>query len=208
MSWSINTSGGSFQTLEELRAHLKSSTEAVAPLEDEDMDELIPDSLSPPCRSSRGKKAAESPRDKKARKPAVRKPRKKEERQEVSEPEPDPEPEVTVEDEVGRESDDETEEREERRVRSHCEDEAASDPEPMGDIPDMNLVVEGIVKDLKRMNTRLSAVCTVMEDVQAQQVSRQYTTLIRHVEHLQSLAYGGQQSVARGGKRRAAPKKK
>lgn len=67
----------------------------------------------------------------------------------------------------------------------------------MIDNSDLKIATESIIKGLKILNNKVSSVSTVLEDVQAASINRQYSSLIKNIDLLKSLAECGKSQVIR-----------
>ncbi|QHG62635.1 late transcription factor VLTF-4 [Cetacean poxvirus 1] len=71
------------------------------------------------------------------------------------------------------------------------------DCECMEPILDLDIALASILNDLKSINTRISAICTILNDIQSMAVSRQYSTFIKTLDILKCLSTGSKCLVTR-----------
>ncbi|AAF17955.1 gp073R [Rabbit fibroma virus] len=198
MSWSINLGSGSgdnFKTLDEIRAHVKSTTEtAIA-------DDIFPEDIKIPSPKQSKTKRITTPR----KKPVPKTSKKKEEellpppyKEEVKESEEEEEEEAVVEE----------------SPKSHQESTSntqnttpMTDTRDTMDTSDLKLVTEQIIKEMKALNAKVSAVSTILETIQAASVGRQYTMLTKNIEELRMLVVCGKEQVVRKKTRHTTTKK-
>ncbi|UZC81133.1 V114; CPXV-BR_116 V114 [Cowpox virus] len=198
MAWSITNKAdtSSFTKMAEIRAHLRNSAENKDKNED-----IFPEDVIIPSTKPKTKRAAAP------RKPAATKrSTKKEEVEEVvveeyhqttEENSPPPSSSPGVGDIV-------------ESVAAVEIDDSDGDDEPMvqveagkvnhsarSDLSDLKVATDNIVKDLKKIIARISAVSTVLEDVQAAGISRQFTSMSKAITTLSDLVTEGKSKVVR-----------
>ncbi|AAR07432.1 76R [Yaba monkey tumor virus] len=171
MSWSINLGNGgdNFKTLDEIRAHVKSTTESV----DEVTEEIFPSDIEIPSQKTPIKKRAVT----RKKQTTVSKP-KCSGKEKLIKPESD------------NEKTEENEKSKENLSKNTNSDEDINDS-------DLKIATDKIIKDLKVLNSRISAISTVLEDVQASSVSRQFTSLGKSVDVLKATIESGKTKVTR-----------
>ncbi|AGU99756.1 m73R [Myxoma virus] len=185
MSWSINLGSGAgdnFKTLDEIRAHVKSTTETA------NADDIFPEDIEIPSPKQSKTKRTPAPR----KKPAPRASKKKEEeppppKEEVKESEEDEEVVVEESPKSPPES-------------PHTTQQNTPTTTDVGDTmdsSDLKIVTEQIIKEMKALNAKVSAVSTILETIQAASVGRQYTMLTKNIEELRMLAVCGKEQVVR-----------
>ncbi len=187
-SWSMTPANGSnFQTLEELRYHLKTSAENN---NNEFPDDLIPeeDKLIP-CKAKRTTTSSSKRRQTKEKNEKPKKDNNK----------------TTTDEEKEMTNDD--------CDSAVCSPDAVvespeTDTEEEGtDFTDLKIVLELLIKDLKKFNARVSAISVVLEDIQASSISRQYSSLNKSIDVLKLMTTEGQSLVTRKKPRRTTKKK-
>ncbi|AST09496.1 VLTF-4 [NY_014 poxvirus] len=191
MAWSMTakTDTSNFTKMAEIRAHLKNSSET----KDKNEDIFPEDVVIPSSKTSTKKQPV--------RKPVKKATKKKEEPTPVSDNES-----------VNNSNNESTEENSSIRsphvatkdIRDDEEDinEDVQAGAPGGstvqsDISDTKVATDMIVKDLKKLVTRISAVASVIEDVQAASIGRQFTALNKSVNMLSELVSEGKSLVVR-----------
>ncbi|ACB28696.1 m73R [Myxoma virus] len=185
MSWSINLGSGSgdnFKTLDEIRAHVKSTTETAT------ADDIFPEDIEIPSPKQSKTKRAPAPR----KKPTPKTSKKKEE-----EPQPPPKEEEVKESDEEEEIVEESPKSPPESPHTTQNTSAAVDACNTMDSSDLKLVTEQIIKEMKALNAKVSAVSTILETIQAASVGRQYTMLTKNIEELRMLAMGGKEQVVR-----------
>ncbi|DAD52993.1 TPA_asm: viral late transcription factor VLTF-4 [Vaccinia virus] len=203
MAWSITNKAdtSSFTKMAEIRAHLKNSAENKDKNED-----IFPEDVIIPSTKPKTKRAT-TPRKPAATKRSTKKDKEKEE----------------VEEEVVIEEYHQTTEKNSppplsspgvgdivESVAAVELDDSDGDDEPMvqveagkvnhsarSDLSDLKVATDNIVKDLKKIITRISAVSTVLEDVQAAGISRQFTSMTKAITTLSDLVTEGKSKVVR-----------
>ncbi|AST09294.1 late transcription factor VLTF-4 [Murmansk poxvirus] len=194
MAWSMTakTDTSNFTKMAEIRAHLKNSSET----KDKNEDIFPEDVVIPSSKTSTKKQPV--------RKQPVKKATKKKEE------EPTP---VSDNESVNNSNNNESTE-ENSSIRSpHVATKDIRDDEedidedvqagaPGGstvqsDISDTKVATDMIVKDLKKLVARISAVASVIEDVQAASIGRQFTALNKSVNMLSELVSEGKSLVVR-----------
>ncbi|ABH08210.1 HSPV104 [Horsepox virus] len=203
MAWSITNKAdtSSFTKMAEIRAHLKNSAENKDKNED-----IFPEDVIIPSTKPKTKRAT-TPRKPAATKRSTKKDKEKEE----------------VEEEVVIEEYHQTTEKNSppplsspgvgdivESVAAVELDDSDGDDEPMvqveagkvnhsarSDLSDLKVATDNIVKDLKKIITRISAVSTVLEDVQAAGISRQFTSITKAITTLSDLVTEGKSKVVR-----------
>ncbi|AAL69812.1 SPV073 putative late transcription factor VLTF-4 [Swinepox virus] len=173
MSWSINLGNTSdnFKTLDEIRQHVRSTTET-----DKCDDDLFPNDLEIPVKRQ--------PRKKTPTKKHISKSKCVERDQGIEENE-DGEKTEENEDDVDSVSP-------QPSTSARC-----CNQEDSMDNSELKIVTANIISALKTINSKVNAVSIVLEDIQASSISRQYTTLIKLVNDLKSLAECGKKQVTR-----------
>ncbi|AEY73631.1 late gene transcription factor VLTF-4 [Vaccinia virus] len=195
MAWSITNKAdtSSFTKMAEIRAHLRNSAENKDKNED-----IFPEDVIIPSTKPKTKRATTP------RKPAATKRSTKKEE---------------VEEEVVIEEYHQTTEKNSpspgvgdivESVAAVELDDSDGDDEPMvqveagkvnhsarSDLSDLKVATDNIVKDLKKIITRISAVSTVLEDVQAAGISRQFTSMTKAITTLSDLVTEGKSKVVR-----------
>ncbi|DAD53959.1 TPA_asm: viral late transcription factor VLTF-4 [Vaccinia virus] len=203
MAWSITNKAdtSSFTKMAEIRAHLKNSAENKDKNED-----IFPEDVIIPSTKPKTKRAT-TPRKPAATKRSTKKDKEKEEVEEEvvieeyhqttekNSPPPLSSPGVgdIVESVAAVELDD-----------SDGDDESMVQVEAgkvnhsaRSDLSDLKVATDNIVKDLKKIITRISAVSTVLEDVQAAGISRQFTSMTKAITTLSDLVTEGKSKVVR-----------
>lgn len=195
MAWSLRSECGTaaFQTLEELRSQLRADAEEDASVSAE--REFCVSVADEVCASTAMDARESTPRKRAPRRDAKLKAAPKKRPARRKRDESDEEAEVTIEVSTtceptapppgGTEENDETE---------NDENEEPVDAPTMQE-SDLALAASTLVRDMKAICARVSALATVLEDVQASAVNRCFSALVRELESLQLLAYGGSQSV-------------
>lgn len=208
MAWSITNKAdtSSFTKMAEIRAHLRNSAE-----NKDKNDDIFPEDVIIPSTKPKTKRAT-TPRKPAAAKRSTKKDKEKEEVEveeeevvieeyhqttEENSPPPSSSPGVgdIVESVTAVELDD---------------SDGDDDDEPMvqveagkvnhsarSDLSDLKVATDNIVKDLKKIITRISAVSTVLEDVQAAGISRQFTSMTKAITTLSDLVTEGKSKVVR-----------
>ncbi|CAC21314.1 76R protein [Yaba-like disease virus] len=171
MSWSINLGNGgdNFKTLDEIRAHVKSTTESV----EEVTEEIFPDDIEIPSQKTPTKKKTTSRKKQTVQKPKC----------------------VGKEKNVKHESDDDKTEENEKSKESLSKNNDSNEEDI--ETSDLKIATDQIVKDLKIINSRINAIHTVLEDVQASSISRQFTSLSKSVDGLKAAVESGRIKVVR-----------
>ncbi|AYN64669.1 putative H5R protein [Orthopoxvirus Abatino] len=201
MAWSITNKAdtSSFTKMAEIRAHLRNSAENKDKNED-----IFPEDVIIPSTKPKTKRTA-TPRKPAATKRSTKKDKEKEEVEEeiveeyhqtTEENSPPPSSSPGVGDIV-------------ESVAAVELDDSDGDDEPMAqagakvnhsarsDVSDLKVATDNIVKDLKKIITRISAVSTVLEDVQAAGISRQFTSMSKAITTLSDLVTEGKSKVVR-----------
>ncbi|QED21212.1 substrate of b1r kinase [Borealpox virus] len=206
MAWSITnkTDTSSFTKMAEIRAHLRNSSENKDKNED-----IFPEDVVIPSTKPKTKRSTTP------RKPAATKrSTKKEKNEEIVE-------EEIVEEEI-KEYHQTTEENSpppssspgvsdivESVTAVEIDDSDGMDDEPIAeagskvnhstrsDLSDLKVATDNIVKDLKKITTRITAVATVLEDVQASGISRQFTSMSKAITTLSDLVNEGKSKIVR-----------
>ncbi|ADZ30082.1 substrate of B1R kinase [Cowpox virus] len=198
MAWSITNKAdtSSFTKMAEIRAHLRNSAENKDKNED-----IFPEDVIIPSTKPKTKRAA-APRKPAATKRSTKKEEVEEEvvveeyHQTTEENSPPPSSSPGVGDIV-------------ESVAAVELDDSDGDDEPMAqagakvnhsarsDLSDLKVATDNIVKDLKKIITRISAVSTVLEDVQAAGISRQFTSMTKAITTLSDLVTEGKSKVVR-----------
>ncbi|UZL88090.1 Late transcription factor VLTF-4 (1) [Monkeypox virus] len=202
MAWSITNKAdtSSFTKMAEIRAHLRNSAENKDKNED-----IFPEDVIIPSTKPKTKRTT-TPRKPAATKRSTKKDKEKEEVEEVvieeyhqttKENSPPPSSSPGVGDIV-------------ESVAAVELDDSDGDDEPMvqveagkvnhsarSDLSDLKVATDNIVKDLKKIITRISAVSTVLEDVQAAGISRQFTSMTKAITTLSDLVTEGKSKVVR-----------
>ncbi|ADZ24112.1 morphogenesis-related substrate of B1R kinase [Cowpox virus] len=204
MAWSITNKAdtSSFTKMAEIRAHLRNSAENKDKNED-----IFPEDVIIPSTKPKTKRAT-TPRKPAATKRSTKKDKEKEEVEEevvieeyhqtTEENSPPPSSSPGVGDIV------------ESVAAVDLDDSDGDDDEPMvqveagkvnhsarSDLSDLKVATDNIVKDLKKIITRISAVSTVLEDVQAAGISRQFTSMTKAITTLSDLVTEGKSKVVR-----------
>ncbi|AAM92391.1 VLTF-4 [Ectromelia virus] len=204
MAWSITNKAdtSSFTKMAEIRAHLRNSAENKDKNED-----IFPEDVIIPSTKPKTKRTI-TPRKPAATKRSTKKDKEKEEveeevvieeyRQTTEENSPPPSSSPRVGDIV------------ESVAAVELDDSDGGDDEPMvqveagkvnhsarSDLSDLKVATDNIVKDLKKIITRISAVSTVLEDVQAAGISRQFTSMTKAITTLSDLVTEGKSKVVR-----------
>ncbi|CAA49029.1 I5R [Variola virus] len=213
MAWSITNKAdtSSFTKMAEIRAHLRNSAE-----NKDKNDDIFPEDVIIPSTKPKTKRAT-TPRKPAATKRSTKKDKEKEEVEEEevvieeyhqtteeNSPPPSSSPGVgnIVESVTAVELDDSN--------GDDDNDNDNDDNEPMvqveagkvnhsarSDLSDLKVATDNIVKDLKKIITRISAVSTVLEDVQAAGISRQFTSMTKSITTLSDLVTEGKSKVVR-----------
>ncbi|ABD97671.1 VLTF-4 viral late transcription factor [Taterapox virus] len=203
MAWSITNKAdtSSFTKMAEIRAHLRNSAE-----NKDKNDDIFPEDVIIPSTKPKTKRAT-TPRKPAATKISTKKDKEKEEVEEevvieeyhqtTEENSPPPSSSPGVGDIV-------------ESVAAVELDDSDGDDEPMvqveagkvnhsarSDLSDLKVATDNIVKDLKKIITRISAVSTVLEDVQAAGISRQFTSMTKAITTLSDLVTEGKSKVVR-----------
>ncbi|ARR29853.1 CPXV114 protein [Cowpox virus] len=198
MAWSITNKAdtSSFTKMAEIRAHLRNSAENKDKNED-----IFPEDVIIPSTKPKTKRAA-APRKPAATKRSAKKEEVEEEvvveeyHQTTEENSPPPSSSPGVGDIV-------------ESVAAVELDDSDGDDEPMAqagakvnhsarsDVSDLKVATDNIVKDLKKIITRIAAVSTVLEDVQAAGISRQFTSMTKAITTLSDLVTEGKSKVVR-----------
>ncbi|ADZ30507.1 substrate of B1R kinase [Cowpox virus] len=199
MAWSITNKAdtSSFTKMAEIRAHLRNSAENKDKNED-----IFPEDVIIPSTKPKTKRAA-APRKPAATKRSTKKEEVEEEvvveeyHQTTEENSPPPSSSPGVGDIV-------------ESVAAVELDDSDGDDEPMvqveagkvnhsarSDLSDLKVATDNIVKDLKKIIARISAVSTVLEDVQAAGISRQFTSMSKAITTLSDLVTEGKSKVVR-----------
>ncbi|ADZ30719.1 substrate of B1R kinase [Cowpox virus] len=198
MAWSITNKAdtSSFTKMAEIRAHLRNSAENKDKNED-----IFPEDVIIPSTKPKTKRAA-APRKPAATKRSTKKEEVEEEvvveeyHQTTEENSPPPSSSPGVGDIV-------------ESVAAVELDDSDGDDEPMAqagakvnhsarsDVSDLKVATDNIVKDLKKIITRIAAVSTVLEDVQAAGISRQFTSMTKAITTLSDLVTEGKSKVVR-----------
>ncbi|QEM25195.1 CPXV114 protein [Cowpox virus] len=198
MAWSITNKAdtSSFTKMAEIRAHLRNSAENKDKNED-----IFPEDVIIPSTKPKTKRAT-TPRKPAATKRSTKKEEVEEEvvieeyHQTTEENSPPPSSSPGVGDIV-------------ESVAAVDLDDSDGDDEPMvqveakvnhsarSDLSDLKVATDNIVKDLKKIITRISAVSTVLEDVQAAGISRQFTSMTKAITTLSDLVTEGKSKVVR-----------
>ncbi|AOP31792.1 vltf-4 [Volepox virus] len=191
MAWSITSKSdtGNFTKMAEIRAHLKNSAENKDKNED-----IFPEDVIIPATKPKTKRAA-APRKTAATKRSAKKDEDLEEyHQTTEENSPPPSSSPCIEDIV------------EAVENAALDDNTDDDMENAGakknhsarsDLSDLKVATDNIIKDLKNIITRISAVSTVLEDVQASGIARQFTSMSKSITILADLATEGKSKVVR-----------
>ncbi|ARR30058.1 CPXV114 protein [Cowpox virus] len=198
MAWSITNKAdtSSFTKMAEIRAHLRNSAENKDKNED-----IFPEDVIIPSTKPKTKRAA-APRKPAAAKRSTKKEEVEEDvvveeyHQTTEENSPPPSSSPGVGDIV-------------ESVAAVELDDSDGDDEPMAqagakvnhsarsDVSDLKVATDNIVKDLKKIITRIAAVSTVLEDVQAAGISRQFTSMTKAITTLSDLVTEGKSKVVR-----------
>ncbi|AGY97354.1 CPXV114 protein [Cowpox virus] len=199
MAWSITNKAdtSSFTKMAEIRAHLRNSAENKDKNED-----IFPEDVIIPSTKPKTKRTT-TPRKPAATKRSTKKEEVEEEvvveeyHQTTEENSPPPSSSPGVGDIV-------------ESVAAVDLDDSDGDDEPMvqveagkvnhsarSDLSDLKVATDNIVKDLKKIITRISAVSTVLEDVQAAGISRQFTSMTKAITTLSDLVTEGKSKVVR-----------
>ncbi|NP_659648.1 late transcription factor VLTF-4 [Sheeppox virus] len=220
MSWSINlgNNGDNFKTLEEIRAHVRSTTENI----DKVADEIFPSDVKIPTTSSSSKQ--KKPVVRKKAVTTTKKSKKIKEKTPIEDhdDENDNDNDNDNDDENNDDNDDnddinnieadyknndtnnsDTEENENddkkennKKSKKITNDNNQHD-DGVIDNSDLKIATESIIKGLKILNNKVSSVSTVLEDVQAASINRQYSSLIKNIDLLKSIAECGKSQVIR-----------
>ncbi|ABI99069.1 Late transcription factor VLTF-4 [Deerpox virus W-1170-84] len=184
MSWSINLSsvGDNFKTLDEIRAHVKSTTESC----DKNNEDIFPEDIEIPSPKQTKQKRTTTPRKTTTVKTKKDKKQLQEEKEEEKE-----------DNEKTEENENIDEVFEEELIIEEEVTECEEKSEDTTEFSDLKLATETIIKMLKLLNTKVTAVSTVLEDAQAASVTRQYTSLLKTIENLKTLANNGKATVSR-----------
>nr|AAK43574.1 envelope protein [Lumpy skin disease virus] len=218
MSWSINlgNNGDNFKTLEEIRAHVRSTTENM----DKVADEIFPSDVKIPTTSSSSKQKKPVVRKKAATTPKKSKKIKEKTPIEDHDDENDNDNDDENNDNDNNDNNDDinnieaddknndtnNSDTEENENDDKKEDNKKSKKSPNDnnqhddgviDNSDLKIATESIIKGLKILNNKVSSVSTVLEDVQAASINRQYSSLIKNIDLLKSLAECGKSQVIR-----------
>ncbi|QCW07415.1 CPXV114 protein [Camelpox virus] len=202
MAWSITNKAdtSSFTKMAEIRAHLRNSAE-----NKDKNDDIFPEDVIIPSTKPKTKRAT-------TRKPAAtkRSTKKDKEKEEVEE-------EVVIEEYHQTTEENSPPPSSSPGVGDIVEsvaavelDDSDGDDEPMvqvesgkanhsarSDLSDLKVATDNIVKDLKKIIIRISAVSTVLEDVQAAGISRQFTSMTKAITTLSDLVTEGKSKVVR-----------
>nr|WGO62703.1 late transcription factor VLTF-4 [Wadden Sea poxvirus] len=74
-------------------------------------------------------------------------------------------------------------------------------------ISDLGLAIKNIINDLKKINIRVTAISTVLEDIQASSICRQYTSINKSIDLLKNINDNGKTQIDRKKQRRTTSKK-
>ncbi|AVI09706.1 late transcription factor [Sheeppox virus] len=211
MSWSINlgNNGDNFKTLEEIRAHVRSTTENI----DKVADEIFPSDVKIPTTSSSSKQ--KKPVVRKKAVTTTKKSKKIKEKTPIEDHDDENDNDNDNDDENNDDNDDinnieaddtnnsDTEENENddkkennKKSKKITNDNNQHD-DGVIDNSDLKIATESIIKGLKILNNKVSSVSTVLEDVQAASINRQYSSLIKNIDLLKSIAECGKSQVIR-----------
>ncbi|QEJ79224.1 late transcription factor [Goatpox virus] len=222
MSWSINlgNNGDNFKTLEEIRAHVRSTTENM----DKVTDEIFPSDVKIPTTSSSSKQ--KKPVVRKKAVTATKKSKKIKEKTPIEDHDDENDNDDENNDDENNDDDndndnddinnievndknnntnnsDDTEENENNDKKEDNKKSKKStnynnqNEDGVIDNSDLKIATESIIKGLKILNNKVSSVSTVLEDVQAASINRQYSSLIKNIDLLKSLAECGKSQVIR-----------
>ncbi|QDJ95086.1 late transcription factor [Hypsugopox virus] len=201
MSWSMNIDDSSnYKSLEEIRAHIKASAETVD--EETHHDDLFPEDIEiPPTKAKTVTKRSQVVKKRTTTKPKTKATKTKDESDDDKS-----EDDVAVKSySPKRES-----------VKSYSSPKTVhSDVKEDDDVQyggatveneqdndkmeacDLKMAADNVIKALKDINTRVSAIATVLSDVQAASCNKQYTALIKSIDGLKLAAEGGKSIVVR-----------
>ncbi|AXN75335.1 late transcription factor [Akhmeta virus] len=200
MAWSITNKAdtSSFTKMAEIRAHLRNSAENKDKNED-----IFPEDVIIPSTKPKTKRTT-TPRKPVATKRSTKKDKEVEEEVVIEEyhqtteensPPPSSSPGVgdIVESVAAVELDD-SDGDDEHMVQVEA---GKVNHSARSDLSDLKVATDNIVKDLKKIITRISAVSTVLEDVQASGISRQFTSMSKAITTLSDLVTEGKSKVVR-----------
>ncbi|AEN03672.1 late transcription factor VLTF-4 [Yokapox virus] len=178
MAWSMTTKTdtSNFTKMAEIRAHLKNSAE----FKDKNDDIFPEDVVIPSVKSS-------------VKKPARKQPVKKLTKQEA----------VNLSDNYSTEENSSSKSRSQNIDTVNNDDSGEDDVNccnnstVQSDISDTKVATDMIVKDLKKIIARVSAIASVIEDVQASSITRNFTALNKSVNTLYDLVSEGKSLVTR-----------
>ncbi|AOP31581.1 vltf-4 [Skunkpox virus] len=199
MAWSITSKAdtGSFTKMAEIRAHLKNSAENKDKNED-----IFPEDVIIPATKPKTKRAA-APRKAAATKRSTKKEKEEDKEDddleeyhqttEENSPPPSSSPYIgdiveAVENVALDNTDDDDDMTQAGAKKNHS---------ARSDLSDLKVATDNIIKDLKSIVTRISAVSTVLEDVQASGIARQFTSMSKAVATLSDLVTEGKSKVVR-----------
>ncbi|ABF24255.1 VLTF-4 viral late transcription factor [Variola virus] len=208
MAWSITNKAdtSSFTKMAEIRAHLRNSAE-----NKDKNDDIFPEDVIIPSTKPKTKRAT-TPRKPAATKRSTKKDKEKEEVEEEvvieeyhqtteeNSPPPSSSPGVgdIVESVTAVELDDSNGDNDNDDNEPMVQVEAGKvNHSARSDLSDLKVATDNIVKDLKKIITRISAVSTVLEDVQAAGISRQFTSMTKSITTLSDLVTEGKSKVVR-----------
>ncbi|AKJ93732.1 vltf-4 [Raccoonpox virus] len=199
MAWSITNKAdtSSFTKMAEIRAHLKNSAE-----NKEKNDDIFPEDVVIPTTKPKTKRAT-APRKTAVTKRSTKKEKEEEKDDDMEEyhqtteensPPPSSSPCIgdivdAVENVAIENTDDEDDMAAQAGAKKNHSDRS--------DLYDLKIATDNIIKDLKSIITRISAVSTVLEDVQASGVARQFTSMSKAINTLSDLVTDGKSKVVR-----------
>ncbi|AWU47119.1 VLTF-4 [Sea otter poxvirus] len=215
MAWSVASSGSSFQTLDDLRTHLKDSLSLSAEndgLINEDclfpkeeitkkkiskhVDKKSKSSIRRTTKSSKHKHRTDSDEDTDRRTRHTKSSCTLDDEQDISQND-----EINDDDVIRSNTDNNT-----PCIQDEAEEEYDEEDENENECLDLLATVSAITKDLRAINARVASVSSVLADLQSMSITRSYSNLNRSVQKLNNLTLMGKSTTARN-RRKAANKK-
>ncbi|ADT91106.2 viral late transcription factor VLTF-4 [Cotia virus SPAn232] len=202
MAWSMNLGNGgdSFKTLEEIRAHLKSTTEESI----DKNDDIFPeDIIIPPKNGTRPKKTVVKKPQRASKKDIVPEYNNVEENDNFNDNENNDDDDNDIKDD----SNDIISGTKPKKAikllskKTNQDDDTDDDKEKNTINDDIKLVIDSISENLKLINKKVQSVSVVLSEIQIASVNRNFSSLSKSVNELKNLGDGEKELVSSTKKR-------